>query len=579
MRGFSSTGHFYVPVSGLPSTQSGVEAIQDSVAGLMTAAKDQDYSFFIQQQIGRLEDLYDECKASEDQLFRIFGVKDINELNARFQVFLEQGLNALSAINLNPLFEKIRGLISEVSTQEILNLLNSSTIQRLIFNDPLVIDKVRDTAGARLGGLLGFALQNTGKTGYQHAYITNVQGTKQRKTASWDSDIELLTIDNYLQIVSQAIDGSNSVTFDKLQNLTPWMRKRILISVFAAARGTPKLELTKQDIQDLFRQAGIDKISAALQTDFRKDIIALLQDKIADPNLQQMFADEILQNFDRYALSPNLNSVKGFAGEVQFNLLLRAAFPNASPSGLNSIGDIIPTGNMIDMGGKQFGVDSVLKNAIGRFNFQVKNYSTIFNTSKELSEWRFDSSGSMTSILNRAGVGGQDDLNKFFASWGFNTIFGADEYRGWPGSYPGTFARFSQIASKLDQVFLSYADRLIRVDQLFQAQMDDMNLFPEGLYVNTMFFIGQKLVPSSAILRGMINHFQNINTKGVINFEIASVGKLSAQKGDTLYNVIRRYEHTPNPPTYSANISGATDNIFMKYSVIINLESIMSSLL
>ena len=86
MRGFSSTGHYYVPVSGLPSTQAGVEAIQNRVAGLMTAAEGQDYSFFIQQQIGRLTDLLKMCEESEQQLLRFYGVSSVHELNEKIKI-------------------------------------------------------------------------------------------------------------------------------------------------------------------------------------------------------------------------------------------------------------------------------------------------------------------------------------------------------------------------------------------------------------------------------------------------------------------------------------------------------------
>ena len=94
-----------------------------------------------------------------------------------------------------------------------------------------------------------------------------------------------------------------------------------------------------------------------------------------------------------------------------------------------------------------------------------------------------------------------------------------------------------------------------------------------------MFFIGQTLVPSSAILRGMINHFQNINTKGVITFESKMTRNSEGnQVGETLYGVIHKYRDIPNPPTYGVNIGNAAQNIFIKYKIIIDLETIMSSL-
>lgn len=583
MRGFSSTGHYYVPVSGLPSTQAGVEAIQNRVAGLMTAAEGQDYSFFIQQQIGRLTDLLKMCEESEQQLLRFYGVSSVHELNEKIKLLLTgTGLEQLSAINFKDAFKRIKDEIDKIATQELEDFLNSAAIGQRIFNDPKIVAQVRTTAGALFSSFLGNAFAGSTLRGYQKSYIYNEAGEHFTRTGGLDGNTILLTVDNYFQIVKDELSGSKvSYKFKSLLNTTSWMRQRILLGISSYLNGgSPKLDISTDEMRELLNKRNIGVLAKDFRINFR-DLVRQELDRINFPSdLKAIYIDEITNNFDKYALSPNANSVKGFTGELQFNILLRRLFPGASPAGLSSLGKVIPTGNMLDTTGKQFGIDTVLKTALGQFNFQVKNYSSVFNSEGHLDTWEYKGQSTMDGFLGRAGLGGATgDLNKFFASWGFNTPFKADPGTTWPGSYPGTFARFGEIAGKLDQVFLSYADKIIRVDQLFQAQSDDLNLFPKGLYFNTMFFIGQTLVPSSAILRGMINHFQNINTKGVITFESEMTrNNEGKQVGDTLYGVIHKFRKIPNPPTYSADIGNAAKNIFIKYKVIINLETIMSSL-
>lgn len=593
MRGFSSTGHHYVPVSGLPSTQSGVEAIQNRVAGLMTAAEDQDYSFFIQQQIGRLTDLLKMCEESEQQLLRFYGVSSVHELNEKIKILLTNtGLEQLSAINFKSFFKEIKDRIDLIATQELEDFLNSGILGQEIFHDPTMVGKVRDTAGSIFGSFLGVSFgriaganginPKSSLRGYQKAYLKDAAGNKTVKMGGAQGDTILLTIDNYWRIIQTSLGNNKfSYRFEHIMNTTSWMRKRLLLGIKSYLDGgAARLDISNAEMRELLNKNNINALSQGLKMDFPSFIRKQLDAIDMPADLKMIYADEILNNFDKYALSDNVSSMKGFMGELQFNILLRRLFPGASSTALSSLGKVIPTGNMLDTTGKQFGIDTVLKTALGQFNFQVKNYSTVFNSSGGLDTWEYKGQSTMDGFLGRAGLGGATgDLNKFFASWGFNTPFKADPGTTWPGSYPGTFARFGEIAGKLDQVFLSYADKIIRVDQLFQAQSDDLNLFPKGLYFNTMFFIGQTLVPSSAILRGMINHFQNINTKGVITFESEMTrNNEGKQVGDTLYGVIHKFRKIPNPPTYSADIGNAAKNIFIKYKVIINLETIMSSL-
>lgn len=590
MRGFSSTGHYYVPVSGLPSTQSGVEAIQNRVAGLMTAAEDQDYSFFIQQQIGRLTDLLEQCEESERQLLRFYGVSSVHELNLKIKKLLtDTGLEQLSAINFKGALIKIKERLDLIATQELEDFLNSPIIGQAIFTDPLMVGKVRDTAGAIFGSWLGGAFGRDGGgpprsslRGYQKSYKYSELGERAVRFGGLSGDTILLTVDNYFKIVQQSLGkGEFSYKFEKIINTSSWMRKRILLGASSYLNGgVMKLDISTAEMRELLNRNTLNTLGQTLKIDFRDFVAKELEGVIIPPDLKKLYIDEIANNFDKYALDPNAASVKGFTGELQFNILLRALFPSASPAGLAALGQVIPTGAMRDTGGKQFGIDTVLKTALGQFNFQVKNYSSVFNSQGSLDRWEIKGQSSMDGFLTRAGLGGATgDLNKFFASWGFNTPFEHDPGTTWPGSYEGTFGRFDEIAGQLDQVFLSYADKLIRVDQLFQASNDDLNLFPKGLYFNTMFFIGQTLVPSSAILKGMINHFQNINTKGVITFDSKMTRKSKGnQVGDTLYGVIHKYREIPNPPTYGVNIGNAAQNIYIKYKIVIDLETIMSSL-
>lgn len=557
----------YVPIAGLPSTEGGVRAIQDQVINLIDGAQDPKYQFFMQKQVDRLKTLQRECYNMELELYNLFGVRDINDLQARIQKLLDSGLGQLGNMNLTPLIQDVQERLGMAMDKMILEILNSTNLAQRVGQDIEVRGKISNL----LGGLIQSELTSTYKalgsrnTGFH--FVSNNDGDFANVSGG---DIVTLTIDNYLEIV----DGVIKIKNTKNGKLSPWMRQRLLVAI-SNMSGTPRIKVGMKELSDILKHYNIPEIKYLFNIDIRKDIANIVANHIGDPKMARLAVDEIEQNFAQYAIGGNASVIKGFAGELQFNILIKEIFYNSSAAGTNALASFFATGNMKDTTGKSFGVDSamrVLKNGVlQQFNFQVKNLEELVNSNNE-QIWRYDGGGSMKSIMGRAGIPANGLLDKFYGSWSFNQPFDQDPWnRGWPGGYEATYGRFAKIASQMDNIFLSYADRIIRVDQVFMAKMDDANLFPMGQHLNTFFMVNQQLIPSSKIIGGIINGIQTANTGTMINFDILSINQSNPKGTQNLLSYIL----TQNPLGFSIDSNGYTANVDMRYRITINITQIM----
>lgn len=562
MTNYTSTGAFYVPVSGLPSTQSGVESIQNQVLGMIASTDEPEFSFFIQKQLVRLNELYNLCLASEQRLYDIFNVRSIEELQNRFNQLLNSNLVQISNINLQPLMNQLRIKIGKAMDDRIINVLNSPAILSDILNNQKLTNQIQQRVGAILQSNLSQVFSTFG---------SKATGFKQSAESSPNNLI--FSIDDYVHIVNNQVE--------KIQDLTPWMRNRILMAI-SNMQGRPRVELTKEDVARIFSEAGVTQLSAFADINIKNEITGLVRAYLpdVDAELLQTLVNDISNNLASYALSPTISSNKDFIGKLQFNLLLKSAFPGITTAGEEAIGRVLQIGTLNNMSTKNTGVNTILRvdlnGVMEKFNFQVRDMNSLISSGGN-QHWEYTGQGTMDSILNRAGIPNGGLFDKFYASWSFNTIFPPDKPH-WPGSYPSTYGRFAEIAGRMDRIFVAYADKILRVDQFFQAKDDASNLFPKGMYVNTLFSFSGKLVPSSSIISGLMTSLSHPDQQQLINFQIESVDQRQNAGNDTLIGVIHRYSHSPHPPTYAANITQATKNVFMKYKVIVDLTAILPSL-
>lgn len=556
----------YVPVAGLPSTEGGVRAIQDQVLNLVNSAQEPKYQFFIQKQVERLKALQAESLSMEEEFYHIFGVKSIDELQAKFNTLLNSGLNQLSNINLAPLITQIQERIGQAMDKMILDILNSPSLANRVAQDRKVLQDIYGLLGGivQLELTQAFTTLKSRNTGFQfrqaQAGIFAPEDTGSHV---------ILTIDNYLEIVQNEIKFRNGVT-----KLSPWMRQRLLVAI-SNMTGSPKIKVTNADLKEILQKVGIPELKYLFNVDLRNDISRIVAEHISNPEMAKLAVNEIEQNFAKYAIGGNSSVIKGFAGELQFNLLVKEVFRTSTPAGTDAIARFFATGNMIDTNGKSFGVDSVMRfmqsGVFRQFNFQVKNLKDLTNSNNE-QIWEYEAGGSMKSIMSRAGIPSNGLLDQFYGSWSFNEPFDQDPWnRGWPGGYAGTYARFAQIASQMDNIFLSYADRIMRVDQIFMAKMDSANLFPMGQHINTFFMVNQRLIPSSRIIGGIIGAIQSANTSTLINFDILKISQENAKGTANLLSLIL----SQNPLGYSVNSNDYTANVDMRYKITINITQIM----
>lgn len=230
---------------------------------------------------------------------------------------------------------------------------------------------------------------------------------------------------------------------------------------------------------------------------------------------------------DKYDIVANENSLKGYIQEVWSNAVLNYLFPNQTS---------IPTGNLktkINSQQQEIGIDAVLK----EFNFQIKHFT-------------FDDEGKYTirqsdkgagSLLQRGGFLSMGEiLLEIFASYQFNQPFREIQPKG-PNvmsvsEYENNiYSGFQDIINNetISKLLFSHIDYLIRLQQKFNVEANNDNLFitPKE-YRNTFFIINDDFVPASAIIRALIKELQNVQDKlnYYMTLEVTNIG--APKKGD-----------------------------------------------
>ena len=560
----------YVPISGLPSRQAGVEAIQDRVQGMIDGSRDADYTLFLDVQLANLRALRAKCITQENAFYDEFGVKDIEDLQSKFSELMKAGYWALSNVNLDGLLLEIKTRLEAKLDSVLIDLYNNSEndTAMAIFNDPKLTGEIYSSVGAMLQPILGgmFGMFNTGKRGFNLDRQGSIPNELKYK------------VDNYVKIVEVA--GKKQL--EKIKALTPWMRERLLITLLAR-RGSFNEKLTQKEVSDFLRDNyGKNAAGTFLGINIKAEIQNLLGKYIKNnPSTVAALSRELEENFLRYSVNSGKSSIKGFLGELQFNTMIKSIFPVITQGGSRKLYEYFATGSMIDMGGKQFGVDATLlstKNFLRRYNFQVKNVALGSNSQGNL-QWKDTKTSNMDSFMSRAGISDGGVISDFFGSWGFNQIFPSDGALGHydTGGYAGVYGRFNSIAKGMDKIFLAYADKIMRVDQIFQSK--DSDLFPIDLYINTFFVISGNIIPASKLINGIMISMKSMKVEAMINMDIDNVGFNKPTSGTSLYDAIVSQAFKENPMGYHASGKDYAAGIKMKYTITVDLNRVMSAAL
>lgn len=248
---------------------------------------------------------------------------------------------------------------------------------------------------------------------------------------------------------------------------------------------------------------------------------------------------------EKYNLAKDFNVIKGFLGEVYWSAFFSYLGANTEPTG--DIKD--------ELSGASIGVDLLVNN----FGFQVKNFN--FKKDGTIS---FGTRGNYkqagTFIKDRAGIDGNlgELMLNLYGSYAYN-IDVSD------GEFTNTRQGLEKVLTiDAEEVFTYYIDKIIRVDtdQQNQVMRETEGMIPEsGLMVNTFFVIGDKIIPSSAILTEIIDTIEFGKNNPLIDFQITSLmAKEDSPKYDKKVDWI---------PYKMANYTG------ISYNIDLNIESIL----
>ena len=564
MKGKNYRGRSYVPISGLPSRQGGVEAIQAKVEGMINGAREADYKLFITAQLSNLKVLRSQCLKQEQLFYNEFGIKDLKDLQSRFDKLMAKGYWALSNINLDGILKKIQDLLGQKLDTILIDMYNNSNenINMAIFHDPKLTADIYDRISKILAPMLknAFGAMGSRNTGYQMR------------------ESEKFTIDNYVHIVEK----EGRLQLAKIKDLTPHMRERLLIT-FLAQENKFHEKLTMKEVSTfLHEQAGRKTfLGINIKSEIQRVVREALPNK-AEAGAVAAITREIEDNFANYAINRSASSVKGFLGEVQFSTMIKQMFPAITGRGERQLYEYFATGSMVDVKhGRSFGVDATLlsvENLLQRFNFQVKNVA-LAKSDMGTMQWTDHKTTNVKDFMDRAGISGSSAIADFYGSWGFNQPFLPNEAlgAGYPGGFPSVFAKFPEIAGKMDKIFLAYADKIMRIDQVFQSK--DSELFPMGLYINTFFIIAGQFVPGSKLVNGIMESIQSTQVETMIKMTINKAYLAKRPKATmTLYDAILSQAFKPDPIGYHASAGDYSANARLDYTITVDLTRVMSSI-
>lgn len=310
---------------------------------------------------------------------------------------------------------------------------------------------------------------------------------------------------------------------------------------------------------------------ANTSTEFKQKVIKSLLAYITSTSnneLARYLYHELDVNFDRYDLTRNLSSLKGFLQESWTNALLSYLFGQP--------GESIPTGNLQNLldNKAEIPVDAVLRT----FNFQIKSWNLI-NGKYEINESNKEIG---TFIKQRAQITSTDLLMLFFSSYQFNQPF-SDAIPENPNSMThkeyseNIYSRFNPTAMKLEPVFQSYVDKIVRIDNVFRGYADDNQgggfLFgKEQLYFNTFFIINDKIIPASAMIQAIIDTLNQKTDSDVLKFQINSISE--TRNVNTFEDIIIANQRKKR---YSEDYEKVANLVKISYTITFDFNEILNN--
>lgn len=308
--------------------------------------------------------------------------------------------------------------------------------------------------------------------------------------------IKNLGVDATLKVQNK--NGQISILQTEGKSLSQGMKRKLATDLNEYSEAT-QVEITTKDWDNI-----------------RNIIYNKITENITDEEVKSCIKYEFYNRDDKdYNKWSNLFVVQGWLGEVYWNACLSFLFGKKGVS--------LPTGAKHNVLGKQLSVDIVV-NSCG---FQVKNWTIKDN------RHRAEKTMLLGNFLNT-----RADLLSSFVGEIIAQMFGAisynkpnEEYASTKESMRQSFSEYQTFyedevapkANQWDNLAYIFKTRLNKIIEIDNGGVLKEPIGKEKEYFNTFWLINDKVIPSSVIIRNLIEEINTRINMDVVNFEITAL--------------------------------------------------------
>lgn len=213
---------------------------------------------------------------------------------------------------------------------------------------------------------------------------------------------------------------------------------------------------------------------------------------------------------NKYGFSFSLSTIKGWLGELYWNVTLKHLFGNSS--------SIMAVGKVLNTKGRQLSVD-IIADALN-VGFQVKNWTIAdgkhrIDKEMQLGNFMKDRAECIYTTTGRI-------LAQMFATLAYNQpnpAYANAEFDRYKAEYQKWRNSVENDLDNLTQHFYAFLNKIIGIDRSEIIPEEFYNKFSHNSFQSTFWLINDKIIPSSIIIRNMIAVLERQEDE-LIKFEV-----------------------------------------------------------
>ena len=521
----------------LPTTTEEVEDILQRSSAIRTIHDNTDLSKIsvFNTQINALQDLYDITYNQAVIFFSSIGIKE-GSLGERL-ITLQKRLTEVeqaARIDYNQLFNAVMSNPKIVSTLDTINSEGvDAALQSVEWNLGDLTGKDEDQVYDLIIEQFSQMIQAEDK---KSGYFANLSGKGLRRILEFQFD-ETTNIINIKFKDDQKISAELK---NKLINvITQYTRTKMITS------------------KDLFKKLVTDSLLNFIST--KSSLLA------------SCIRHEIYVNYDKYDLSRNFSSLRGFLQEVWVNALVSTVAGQAGSS--------IPTGNIrTAITNGEIPIDMVLREA----NFQIKKFTLDQNGNYQIK----NSGRAGNFIADYAPDSLSELLIELFSSYQFNQPF-SSEVKISPNNTMSVndysnniYSKFNEIITEenMSHIFQSSLDKIMRIDKIFSGNTG-LLFAKEQMYINTFFFVNDMIIPACTMIKSIINSIKTAESKRVLNFTMTHISSPVKNEGTVEAVILSDPTENWSKKRYAGSAQSIANSISLSYKVDINFTDLFNDAL